>query len=72
MTPDIGSFEESVPQRTNPLAIQRPDWMNVRPTKKNNRKRSVPTNAKKVAERAMSGVLERKKWHRRHGKRGSG
>jgi hypothetical protein len=40
--------------------------------KKNNRKLSVPANAKKVAERAMSGVVERKKRHRRHGKRRSG
>jgi hypothetical protein len=32
----------------------------VRPTKNNNRKRRVPTNAKKVADRAMSGVVERK------------
>jgi hypothetical protein len=35
--------------------------------KKKNRKPSVPINSKKVAERAMSGVLKRKKRHRRHG-----
>jgi len=40
--------------------------------KKNNRKLGVPANAKKVAERAMSRIVERKKRHRRHGKRGSG
>jgi hypothetical protein len=34
--------------------------MNTRPTKKNNRKLSGPSNAKKVAERAMSRVLEEK------------
>ena len=39
--------------------------------KKNNQERGLQTLTKKAAERAMSRVIEVKKRHRRHGKRGS-
>jgi hypothetical protein len=53
MTPDVGSFEESVQRRPSRLPIQRHDSMNTRPSKKNDRKLNVPTSAKKIAERAI-------------------
>jgi hypothetical protein len=56
-------FEETAGEKLIAAA-----WVRM---KKNNQKRGAQAKVKRVADRAMSRIVEGKKRHRRHGKRKS-